>query len=181
MAENKVMFGLKNVHYAILEDGSFGTPVAIPGAVNLSLEAEGDVSKFYADNIVYYQTAANQGYSGDLEIARIPDQMLQDVWGYTLGGTDKVLTENANAEPKTFALLYEINGDKDAEYYCLYACTATRPNIGSATVEESKEVQTRTCTINAVPMADGKVMARTSKDTPANVKTSWFTTVFAGE
>ena len=58
---NKVKFGLKNVHYAVVTetvtDGvisiSYGTPKRIPGAVNLTLDAAGEPVEFYADDIVY--------------------------------------------------------------------------------------------------------------------------------
>ncbi len=59
---NKVKFGLKNCHYAkaTLDPDTntvtFGTPVAIPGAVNLSMDPEGDNEPFYADDMVYYMT-----------------------------------------------------------------------------------------------------------------------------
>ena len=74
---NKVKYNLKNVHAAKLtkgDDGNFtyDTPQAIPGAVSISLEAEGDSSPFYADGIVYFRSTANNGYSGDLEIALNP-------------------------------------------------------------------------------------------------------------
>ena len=47
----KVKFGLSNVHIAKLnrgEDGeiTYGTPFKVPGAVNLSLDAEGDNEPF---------------------------------------------------------------------------------------------------------------------------------------
>lgn len=75
---NKVKYNLKNVHAAKLtrgEDGSFtySKPKAILGAVSINLDAEGDSSPFYADGIVYFRSTANNGYSGDLEIALIPE------------------------------------------------------------------------------------------------------------
>ena len=56
---NKVKFGLKNCHYAKAtfdEDGSvtYAKPVRIPGAVSLSMDANGEIEPFYADNIAYF-------------------------------------------------------------------------------------------------------------------------------
>ena len=187
MAENKVRFNLKNVHYAVLTETvstsgtvsySWATPVHVAGAVSLDLSPEGDTSPFYADGIVFYQTIANQGYSGSLEMARIPDQMYKDVWGDTQGSTSKVITENANTEPKSFALLYQVDGDADNEYYCLYKVSGQRPGIGSTTNEETKDPQTQSFDISAIPLSDGRVFARTTADTPSATKSAWFTTVF---
>lgn len=184
--ENKVRFNLKNVHYAVLTETqgtsgvvySWANPVHVPGAVSLDLAAEGETTPFYADGITYYRSIANNGYSGSLEMARIPDQMMQDIWGDTLGSTSKVLTENANVNPASFALLYQIDGDADEEYYCLYNVSGTRPNIGSVTNEETKDPQTQTSDIAAIPLADGSILARTTSDTPTATKSGWFTSVF---
>ena len=82
---NKVQYGLKNVHYATVTVGTntvtYGTPVAWPGAVSLSLSAEGDTNDFYADNIQYFTSIANNGYSGDFESAMIPDSFKTDIMG----------------------------------------------------------------------------------------------------
>lgn len=179
MAENKVRFGLKNVHYAILNSGgTYGTPVAVPGAVNLDLSPAGGTEQFYADNIAYYVTIANQGYEGSLELAKIPDTMLEEVWGYTLGTTSKVLTEDASAEPKTFALLFQVDGDQGNEYFVMYSCTAARPAVGSQTIEDTKEPRTQTVDLTVSARSDGKVYAKTTADTPAAVKSGWFTAVY---
>lgn len=187
MAENKVQFNLKNVHYATYTTtttttGStaytYATPVHVPGAVSLTLDPEGGITPFYADGIVYYNAVADNGYSGDLEMARFPDQMLQDIWGMTLGSTSKVLTEDATVEPKPFALLYQIDGDQENQYYVLYNCSAARPGVGSATTEDTKEPQTQTAAISAAARDDGKIMARTTAATPDGTKTGWFSSVF---
>ena len=184
--ENKVRFNLKNVHYAIITETqttsgieySWASPVSVPGAVSLDLSKESEVSPFYADGVVFYNAVSNNGYSGSLEMARFPDKMLQEVWGDTLGSTSKVLTENAFTEPKSFALLFEVDGDADEEYYVLYNVSATRPNAGSSTTEETKEPQTQSVDISAAALSDGKILARTTYETPSATKTGWFSSVF---
>lgn len=189
MAENKVQFGIKNVHYAVLTETvtggevsySYGTPVALPGAVTLTLDPAGDVEPFYADNIVYYNSVANNGYSGSLEMARYSDQFLQDIFGMTLTTTGKVIMENSQTEPKAFALLYQIDGDQSNECYALYNCTITRPGVGSTTITETKTPQTQSADLTAAPRGDGLVFARTTDTTPTATKTGWFTSVYAGD
>lgn len=180
--ENKVQFNLKNVHYAVLSaltpEPSFETPVSVPGAVSLSLEQQGELTKFYADGIVYYQSSSNNGYEGDLEMALFPDQMRQDIWGEELSETDNVLIENANVQPKSFALLFQIDGDATNALYCLYNCTATRPNIEGKTTNESKEPKTASCTVSAVPLPDGNVRAKTTATTTESVISNWFEEVY---
>lgn len=189
MAENKVQFGLKNCYYAKLTETiqsgsvtySYATPVAIPGAVTLTLDPAGEVSPFYADNIVYYQSVANNGYSGDLEVARFPDSFYKDIFGFTETTTGKVLQENSATEPAAFALLYQIDGDASNECYALYKCSATRPGAGSTTITDTKTPQTQSSSLTASPRADGLVFARTTDTTPTATKTSWFSSVYQGD
>lgn len=183
MSANKVQFGLKNVYYAkITWNGStptFATPVAIPGAVNLTLNASGDNTKFYADNLLYYHTVVNNGYEGTLELAKIPDAFLTDIFGFT-NGQDHVLVENSNTEPAHAALLFQIDGDADQELYAFYDCSFSRPSIASATLSTSKEPITQSLDIVVAPLASGKVLSRTTSTTATSVKSAWFTTVYTG-
>ena len=150
---NKIKYGIKNCHYAvatIAADGSatYGTVKPLPGAVNLSLEPQGDTSPFYADNIVYYTSVANNGYEGDLELAKVPEDFLKDVLGY-VADKNGVLYEDANAPVVHFALIFQFEGDVHAKRHVMYNCVATRPTVKGATKEKGIEPQTETINITA--------------------------------
>jgi phi13 family phage major tail protein len=118
LKKNKVKFGLNKVHWAKItawsDDGvpTFDTPVRLPGAVSLSIDANGEAENFYADNTVYYVINNNAGYTGDLEIALITTDFATEILGEILD-TKGVLVEKNDAEPQQFALLFEFSGDKN--------------------------------------------------------------------
>ena len=183
MTKNKVKFGLKNVHYALLtvsEEGavSFGAPVPIPGAVSMSLPPQGETETFYADDIAYYVSTANNGYQGDLEIALLPDSFRTDVLREVEDETDHVLVEKSTAEPQPFALLYQFTGDQQASLRVLYNCAAARPSEASSTIKNTKTPTTDTLSLTASPLANGNIKAKTTADTPDEIKKNWFKSVW---
>ena len=179
---DKVKFGIKNVHIFPMTAytssvPTYGTVIDTPGAVSLSLAAQGDINKFYADNIVYYQSSANNGYEGDLTVALIPDKVYEDIFGYTKD-TNGVITEDASAEAKAFAMTFEEEGDDTGTKFVLYNCTATRPTRELATIEDSKTPTTQVLTVSAAPLKNGEVMAMTSATTPDGVLSGWHSSVY---
>lgn len=184
---NKIKYGLKNVYYAvatIADDGSatFATPVKFPGAVSLSMDAQGEVTPFYADNIKYYVGVSNNGYEGDLEMALITNEFKKDILGY-VEDANHVLYEDAAAEAVHFALIFQFEGDKKATRHVLYNCTATRPAASGSTKQETVEPQTETVTISAgtifVPALELDIpKASTTEETTAAIYDAWFTNVY---
>ena len=180
---NKVKYGLKNVYYAVATFGdngsvSFATPVAIPGAVNMSLSKNGDTYNFYADDGVYFEIADNTSYEGDLEIALIPDSFRTAVLGEALDAKN-VLFEGADAEKIHFALLFEFTGDDNAIRHVLYNCTAVESAVEGTTKGENIEVKTEKLTITAKPLPNGgKIKAKTGATTDATTYNGWYSAVY---
>ena len=184
--KNKVKYNLKNVHAAKLTetvtDGvttfSYGTPKAIPGAVSISLDAEGESSPFYADGIVYFRSVTNNGYSGDLEIALVPEWFRTEILQEELDSKGVLVEKSDNKESVKFALLFEFDGDVNCIRHVLYNCTSSRPSIESETKEDTIEPGTETLSITADPRADGLVKARTGDTTDAATYAGWYQTVY---
>jgi len=184
--KNKVKFNLKNVHAAKLTetvtDGvtsfSYSTPKAIPGAVSISLDAEGESSPFYADGIVYFRSVTNNGYSGDLEMALVPEWFRTEILQEALDGKGVLIEKSDNKESVKFALLFEFDGDVNCIRHVLYNCTSSRPSIESETKEDSIEPGTETLSITADPRADGLVKARTGDTTDATTYANWYKSVY---
>ncbi len=180
--KNKVKYNLCNVHYAVATldqsgNATFGTPVPMPGAVSLSLDANGEPSNFYADGYAYFVINNNMGYTGDLELALIPESFRKDVLKES-ADSNNVLVENANTETGSFALLFEFDGDARKIRHVLYYCSASRPNIESQTNEEQIEVKTEKLSIKAAPLGNGLVKAKTGDDTTDAVYQNWYSEVY---
>ena len=177
--DNKVHYDLTNVHIAPLtldlEAGtySYGDYKRLLGAISMDLAAQGETVKLRADAMDYYTTNSNNGYSGNLNLAMVPDWFRQEYLGDTLSEKDKVLVENAQAEPKPFAMSFEFLGDKTHRRHVLYNNTAARPNIKGENKSNQKEPDTESLTLTSVPLPDGMVKASTTAETPTAVYENW--------
>lgn len=183
---NKVKFGIKNVYYAVAtlaDDGSatYANPKRLRGAVNMSLEPQGESSPFYADDVVYFTGNSNSGYQGDLELAKVTEDFLIDVLG-SVADKNGVVYEDANAPVVHFALLFEFDGDVSATKHVLYNCTATRPSVASATKTDTTEPQTETITVTATSVFNTALNKYIPKayceSTSATQYAAWYESVY---
>lgn len=186
---NKVRFGLKNVHYALVTETtssgvtttSYGTPVAWPGAVNLDVsEASGENSVFRADDVDYYVVqGSTQGFDGSYECAEIPEKVETDVLG-AQKDDNGVICDYANTEVKYVALLFEINGDSSARRYCIPKVLFKKPGISAETTgTDGNQPKTRTLNFTAAPRPDDSLSRFHTGDTTGTATyNGWFGSVY---
>jgi phi13 family phage major tail protein len=164
MSQNKVEFGLEQVHVAFIDEetSAEGSPVwvvpqAIPGAVSLTASPEGDTNDFYADNTKYYTSTTNNGYTGSVEFANIPDDVLAEMLGMTVDDNG-MLVESTEDKQKEFALMGEVKGDAKNRRFLYYRCKAARPSQDSATSDTGETPDTDNLDITILPMNNGENM-----------------------
>lgn len=160
---NKIVYGISNVHvWPITATSAAGVPTygdvfAMPGATEISIDAEGSSDPFYADDTVYYQGVSNTGYSGSLTLADIPVDFLEDVMN-EVKNTNGTYFEDASVEPNEFAMAFEFKGDQKKRRYLFYRCKATRPSIASTTKEDTIEPNTSELELTVMPRLDNQIV-----------------------
>lgn len=179
---SKIKYGLKNVYWAkvtVNGDGSvsYGTPVAQPGAVNLTLKQNVERTPIAADDDPEYALIYdNKGYEGDLEIQILTDTFRREVLGEELDVND-VQYEKADASPNNIALLFEFQTDKNNVRHVLYNCSVIKPDVDSATVGDKGESKTDTLTFSSTPAKDTGIIKAKSYSDGASYNT-WFDSVY---
>lgn len=149
----KVQFGLSNVHFTpfVDETGSYdATAKAMKGAVTMSLEPEGESSTFNADNVAYFTTSKNSGYTGTLEVAYTEKEFLMEALGYEYDEETGLLLEFADNLPKPVAITFEIDGNVNEQGFVLYNVTFNRPSNEFNTTEDTVEPTTISLDFTAI-------------------------------
>lgn len=189
MEKNKYHYDLKNVHYVPgtkNEDGSitYTTPKRLPGAMNMDISPEGDTSKIRADGMDYIVIVSNNGYSGTLTMVQVPDDFKIDCLTEKEDEVNMIQYEDANAETRPFALLFEFAGDKKNRRHVFYNCTASRTSVKGENKDNQKEPDTEEIQLSVSPIlavVDGDekniVKSSTKETTTQDVYNAWFTQV----
>jgi len=184
---NKVQFGFKKLHYAVVTEtadpttgeitSTYGTVKAWPGAVSITREADSEQNIFYADDGAYYTTNGALVYSGEIEVAMIPEDVEVNVLGHTKDSKGGIAEKDSDVI-KYIALLYEFNGDQGASKRALYRVMLGRPSEEGSTSEESVEVQTQKLSYTASARPDdGMCSYKMGPDGDATAYAGWYNAV----
>lgn len=152
MSENKVEFGISNLHVGTYtEAGStitLGTPYHQEGSVSFSPDEQSDKTTFYADNIPYWSAYTGGTIEGDLEVARFDDAFKTQFLGYktlTNGGLAQV--KNAT-KPKVY-IAFQVEGDAESRRVILFNVSLGAITREYSTIEENPEPATETLATTA--------------------------------
>lgn len=147
MANNKVEFGISNLHiWEYVDDGenvTFGTPYHQAGAVGFAPEQDSENNVFYADNISYWSEYTEGPFEGDLTVAKFNDAFKTRFMGYKALQNGGIAQVKGAVKPKV-CIAFEIEGDAEKRRACFYNCSLGVIGREYNTIEDSKEPATET-------------------------------------
>lgn len=193
MAKSNPVIGLDNVVIAkMLSDDANGvtydTPIAIPGAVNATVNPNSDIAVDYADNGAFFAMNNRGNTELALEITNLDPDTKALMLGQTRSGG--VTVETSMDSSPYFAMGFRVwiggtdeNGDKIFEYMWLAKGKFSVPESGAETKKESVSFQHKNMTAqfmstNYVPsgQTSGTICTscRSDSDVSSTVIANWF-------
>ena len=154
MNKNKVEFGTSNFHmglYTIDTNGKakLEAPIHVPGMRALSLEAESEESKFFADDVVYYSDFTDNGFKGDLYMALFPDEFKLKFLNFA-ELTDGGIAQVKGMPAKNVYFAFEGKGDKERRRHIFFNASLGAIKREHKTIEEGKEIEEESIAITVV-------------------------------
>lgn len=153
----KVVFGLKNVKYAVWTDGVDGAAgsygpwkTLTEGAVSLTADVESNSTDFYANDTVYAVLEAVTKESGSIEMAYLREDVKKEIFGYVDDETSGLTYVTTEPKSITVALGYEVSGNEGKMRGVRYNVTFSFPQENANTMTESTSPDTVTMNYNAV-------------------------------
>jgi len=183
----RIKYGISKCYYAPITAETdaavtYGTPVALPGAVALVMNPQNESIEEYADNVTWYYDEENNGYTGSLEVEDLPEAFYTDILGYEKKNNG-LLVEKANAQKKMFALLFqfEIKGDSGetpatGKRGVMYRCSAGRPSSTGNTKTNTFAPQHDTVALRAMPRIHDSLV-KASCESTGSAYATWFDAV----
>lgn len=151
MAENKVLFGFKDLYigtYEVDDDGdvTMGSPYHQKGAVGYSPDEQGENYTFYADDSSYFSYYTSGVFEGDLVVARFDDAFKRQFLGF-VELDDGGIAQIKNAKKPNIYMAFEVQGNEGPERVLFYNGSMGGITREFATIEENIEVQTESLSI----------------------------------
>ncbi len=187
---DKVRFGLSNTHIALFDKSNYGnflTPVKINGAVSLTLQPVYSNFKVGLLSGINKTISTNlTGYTGSVEFATLPYYIAQNVLNYSID-SNGVYTEKSNISYNSFAILFQVLGDKTNRRYILFDTMITSSGkMEYETIGEKVSIKSHGFDIEVRPFNDGinsqwsyKIKSFVDSDN-AVIYNNWFNQVYVG-
>ena len=151
MAENKVLYGFKDLYIGTYEvdsngDVTMGSPYHQKGATGFSPEEQGDNYTFFADDSAYFSYYSSGTFEGDLVVARFDDAFKKQFLGY-VELDDGGLAQIKNAKKPDVYIMFEVQGNEGPERLIYYNGSMGGITREYVTIEDNVEVQTESISI----------------------------------
>lgn len=153
-SENKITFGVKNLHIATFktEGGviKYDEPVKVPGTTQITLNAVGEDQPVYADDSIYYTISGSSSYDGEISNFSISEDILMKVFGYKKDKNGAIIETNDDKK-QPVAIMWETSGDVKNKRMVLYNVQLKKANETFSTKTDGTNAEPKTMSFTAAP------------------------------